>query len=258
MSTHIKNNPIRSILTLFLLVLCLPLSACAATLAGEAIEGQVLEEGANRPIPGTIVVGLWHGSVTHGFVEGRTVCYHVETATTDPQGRYTLPATEKERKYVDGYHYTAIYVYKPGYHATDYVKGRFYRREDKKYVVTLLDQPSQLKIVDTLKEAQAAVRINDRYLKPFTGTRSERLEYLMRFSGLVGCYSAGDEKPLVSVYKSLYDEAKRVASSDNDKNMLHTIRRQALYAWSRPSREMTSREIEQAINNDPYLREQFQ
>ena len=83
------------------------------------------------------------------------------------------------------------------------------------------------------------------------------MKYLLHLSSLVGCYGAGDEKSLVPIYKALYDEAKGIATIDKDKDTLQTIRRQALYAWSRPPRELTTREIEQAIQSDPFLREQF-
>lgn len=203
----------------FLLVL--PLTACAGT-SLSPVTGQVLEAETRKPIPDALVVGLWYGTSAPGFfVDSTTVCYHVAHTTTDPNGRYTLPPTEKERKYQDGDHYTAIWAYRRGYEDAR-------RREGN----TVLLQPS-------------------------TGGRGERLKYLLHFSSLVGCYGAGEEKSLVPVYKALYDEAKIHATSDKDKDALQTIRRRALYAWSRPSRELTSREIEQAIQNDPYLREQF-
>jgi len=44
------------------MLLAIPLTACA--LSGEAIEGRVLEEGTNKPIPGAIVVVRWIGRTT--------------------------------------------------------------------------------------------------------------------------------------------------------------------------------------------------
>lgn len=210
------------ILPILGLLLTLPACATSTVLSREPIEGVVLEEGTNKPIANALVVGLWHGTVSHGFVDARTVCYHVETATADESGRFTLPPTEKEYKYRDGDHYTSTIAYKPGYQSA---------RVQRTKGVT--------------------------YLQPFIGGREERLKYLLHLSSLVGCYGAGDEKPLVPVYKALYGEARGIATSDKDKDALQTVRRRALYAWSRPSRELTAREIEQAIQNDPYLREQF-
>ena len=84
------------------------------------------------------------------------------------------------------------------------------------------------------------------------------MKYLVHLSGFVSCYGASNEKTAFPLYKALYDEAKGTVTSDQDKDMLKVIRRRALYTWSRPAHELTSREIEQAIQNDPYLREQFQ
>src|SRR3989344_7252350 len=76
---------------LLLLSLLLGLSAftACATTPLQPVQGQVLEEGTNKPIANALVVGRWMGTVTHGIVESRTVCYHVESTTTDAEGRFT-------------------------------------------------------------------------------------------------------------------------------------------------------------------------
>ena len=212
----------RNLLSCALLLWLLPLTACA--FSGKAIEGQVLEAGTNKPIPSAIVVARWQAHLG-GWGHGKTVCFHVLTTTTDAQGHYHFPAWKKAAKEDWQKHLSEkevlISAHKPGY------------RLAEEYPET------------TPK------------LVPFTGAREERLKYLLHSSGLVGCYGAGDEKSLMPVYKAIYDEAKIHATSDKDKDALQTIRRRALYAWSRPPRELTAREIEQAIQSDPFLREQF-
>jgi hypothetical protein len=216
---------------ILLIPLLFPLSACA--LSGNALEGQVLEEETSRPILSAIVVVRWSGHLAT-FAHGKTVCYHVESAITDDQGRYRIPAwkmtiTEDWQKNIRP-ETVIVTAYKPGYetHSTPgYARSEEFKR-------------------------------NVRYLKPFAGGREERLKYLLHLSGLVSCNGAGDERTLVPVYKALYDDAKTIVTSDKDKDVLQPIRRRALYAWTKPSRELTTREIEQAIQNDPYLREQFQ
>lgn len=208
--------------------LFLPLTACA--LSGDAIEGKVLEEGTKRPIPGAIVVARWLGNL-FAFAESQTVCVHVLSTTTDAAGKYRFPAWRKKSDigWVRSVHPVVI-VHKTGYEA--HLPPGYGRTEEyRKYI---------------------------RYLKPSAEMSAERLRYLLHLSGMIDCHSAGNEKSLVSVYKTLYDEAKKITSSDEDKYVLQAIRRRALYAWSRPSRELTSNEIEQAIKDDPYLREQFQ
>lgn len=214
-------------LFLSLISLCLvSLPACAKDLllSSPAIEGKVTEVGSRNPIPGAIVAGFWQGHVGYSG----TVCYHVETATTDTAGRFVLPGWEKSSPYGDAPRSETrrmlISVYKPGYETTNYAKGRFYRREDGKYVVTLNDKPNEPKVVNSLKEAQMAVGINDRYLKPFTGTRGERLEYLSRLHGATGCGAQDDtEKNRVPFLKALYQEALPLAQTEEEKRKVESI-----------------------------------
>ncbi|MGE5139254.1 MAG: hypothetical protein ACM3JD_07330 [Rudaea sp.] len=212
------GNPVRVVLLLLaLLIIGLLLTMCGFT--GEALDGQVVEEGTNGPIPGAIVVARWDGTVT-ALVDSRTACVYVESAVTDDQGRFHFPRWYRAPRFLVFGVLPTVTAYKAGYEARPY--------EEKVH-----------------------------HLKPFTGTREERIKYLLRLTGLIGCYSAAEEKTLVPVYKALYDEARGIATTDKDKGVLQTIRRDALYAWSRPSRELTTREVDQAIQNDPYLRVHF-
>ena len=186
------NASTRMLLPLVIAMLLAPLTACA--LSGKAIEGKVLEEGTNKPIPDAIVIARWSGHLAT-FAHGKTVCYHVLSTTTDENGAYRFPAwkkkiTEDWQKNVRP-ETVIITVHKPGY--AEYRPPGYVRTE--------------------------AFKQNVRYLKPFTGPREERLKYLLHFSGLVGCYGAGDEKSLVPVYKALYDEARGIATSDKDKDI---------------------------------------
>ena len=174
---------------LLLLSLLLGLSAftACATTPLQPVQGQVLEEGTNKPIANALVVGLWHGTVSHGFVDARTVCYHVETATTDESGRFALPPTEKEYKYRDGHHYTSTIAYKPGYQ---------YARVQR------------TKGVD--------------YLQPFQGTREERLK-VIRTAGAT-CVGAGEsQKNLLPLYRTLYEEARALAVTKQDKQVVNAL-----------------------------------
>ena len=71
------------------------------------VQGQVLELNTNTPISGAIVVGRWQEALS-GPGHGSTICSHVETTTTDAEGRYQLPAWQS-------YAPTFIDSYKPGY-----------------------------------------------------------------------------------------------------------------------------------------------
>jgi hypothetical protein len=181
------NRPRRYLLHCILLgLLSLPLTACA--LSGGPIEGQVLEEGANQPIAGAIVVARWNGTA-FSFVESPTVCVHVLTTTTDAEGKYRLPAWRKESpiKGVRDIHPT-VTAHKAGY------------------------------------ELARRYQVNNPLLTPFTGTRAERLEYLLRVSSATRCGESGaSEKNLLPLKKSLYEEAKSIAKTAEDQNKVETL-----------------------------------
>ncbi len=161
-----------------LLFCVLPLSACAVS--GSGIEGQVVEQGTNNPISGAIVIARWHGTASL-LVDSQTVCVHVESTVTDDQGRFHFSRWyQPPRRLVSGVQPTAT-AYKPGY------EGKLF--EEKIY-----------------------------HLKPFTGGRGERLRYLRRMSGAIGCGSSGEsEKNLYLLRKAIYEEAKQIARTDFEK-----------------------------------------
>lgn len=165
-----------------MLAMCLaaPLAACA--LSGGAIEGRVLEEGTNKPIPGAIVVVRWHGRVS-AFVDSHGVCYHVEMATTDEQGRYQTKPWRQPREYMVSFDHIDADAYKPSY-------GR----------------PRKLSQVMEIE-----------YLAPFIGTREEGLKFLETFGGMQ-CGKAEDYAPkLIPLYKAIYEEARLLAVTKEEK-----------------------------------------
>lgn len=157
----------------------IPLAACA--LSGEAIEGRVLEEGTNKPIPGAIVVVRWQGRVS-SFVDSHGVCYRVESATTDEQGRYQTKPWRQPREYMVSFDHIDIDAYKPGY-------GR----------------PNKLSRVQEV-----------RYLAPFKGTREERFKSV-RIAG-VDCPGAGEsQKNLLPLYRTIYEQLTALAVTKEEK-----------------------------------------
>lgn len=165
----------------------LPLAACAATVSSKALEGKVLEAGTDKPIAGAIVTVRWLGNVG-GMGHGGSVCYHVETTTSDNRGLYSIPAWKKPSPYGDIAHRHPVHdAYKPGY---------VFVRVDKEVI----------------------------YLKSFAGTREERLTYLSR-----AARSCSDKKEieinLLPLYKALFEEAKGIAVTRNDKlKVLYRLR----------------------------------
>jgi hypothetical protein len=98
-------------------LMLISMSACSLT--GGPLQGVVLDKSTNQPIAGAIVGARWHGHWTNLLAGSSSACYHVETARTDANGRYAIPAWTRPPKpledfrFSDGGNDTA--VFKPGY-----------------------------------------------------------------------------------------------------------------------------------------------
>ena len=76
-----------SVVLVFLLV-----SGCGNFSLGDSrIEGVVVDEATSKPVIGAIVIAQWGGDV-RGIVQGSSICYHSETALTDANGKFVIPA----------------------------------------------------------------------------------------------------------------------------------------------------------------------
>lgn len=186
-----KNCMARGFRALCLITLLVPASACG--LSGGVVEGRVLEEGTEKPVSGAIVVALWIGHLAT-FAHGRTICYHVLSTITDDQGRYRFPNWRKEitqdwQRNVREEQISVI-AYKAGY-------------------------------VWSKNVAHAPERV---YVKPFTGTREERLRELLRIRQATRCTESGDSvKNLYKLYKALYDEAKAIPRSEQEAQLAESL-----------------------------------
>lgn len=179
--------------------------------------GFVLDEDTREPIEGAIVVARWIGTLSL-LVDSQTTCYHVETATTDAQGRYRMPAWTKMPGKV-GHNEVQFTAYKAGYvHTrTDRATGDQYLRRDK----------------------QGA---------------KERLEYLDHLMTSVGCRDAGEsEKYLYALREAIYFEAKVLGAASEQ---LEWMRRVAAGAAVSSSGSMTGPERDRAIRE--FLRDHLQ
>jgi hypothetical protein len=165
-------------------LLCL-LTACASS---GPLAGKVLEEGTNKPIAGAIVVARWQGDA-FGLVHSPTVCVHVDTATTDAEGRYRITASFKSTDPIGVRNIKPIIsAYKTGY-----VRSEFLSTKD-----------------DVL------------FLRIGGGGREERLNAI-RVAG-VSCGNAGESrKNLLPLYRALYEEALPLVVTKGDKYFLSNL-----------------------------------
>lgn len=164
----------------------------AATLAGCALApprevpaqtGRVLDEETRLPIEGAIVVFRWQGTGTKAFVDTQTVCYHVESAVTDAEGRYVTAPWKEESRYRDlSMKRVLDTAYKAGY-------------------------------VHTRTDRAAGVH----YLKLEIKSDGENFEYAKRVSSASGCPAAGEsEINLLPLRRALLEQAKLHAETVSD------------------------------------------
>jgi hypothetical protein len=151
--------------------------------------GVVLDEETHQPIEGAIVVARWFGTISAVF-DSQTTCYHVESTSTDAQGRYLIPAWTKLPGKV---HHSAVNytVYKAGY-----------------------------------RQLAERMPMGGELLQRDTGSLSDRLQYLGKLSGATRCGEPGDSrKQLIPLYRALYAEAKRTAgASPEEKRVIDFLR----------------------------------
>lgn len=211
---------------LALFTLLLAQSACATLgghLSGE-LSGVVIDKATGEPIEGAIVVAQWQGDGFHP-VDSRTVCFHVESATTDQDGKFNITAIPPTPVAVMNASAYVAGVYKEGYREVSY--------KDTK-------EPG-------FKKAPRGVV----HLIPFTGSREERFEYLKRVR--VGCSGAGKgEKSLFKFHKEIYEEMKRLAVTGKEIKYVSGYRRLVAGLAVSTDGQMTSREYESLI--DQYLK----
>lgn len=204
------------LLPLIAAILLAPMTACA--LSGKAIEGKVLEEGTNKPIPGAIVVARWQGHLAT-FAHGKTVCYHVLSTTTGENGNYRFPAWKKEvaedwQKNVRPED-VIIAAHKPGY------------RESERY------------------------EKNVQYLQPFTGGRGERLQYLDRVISSTSCGDKSTHQNLYRIHRAVYEEARAIAQTEEEKKQVERLKWIAEYSLVNLNKPTKSDGRGRTINVDP-------
>lgn len=153
----------------------------ACAFSANVIEGRVLEAETNKPLAGTIVVARWDKTYS-SFADTTTVCIHVESVITNEHGYFTLTAWNGKAGDVE--------VFKAGY---EYPTDRYGAHAGKYEYV----------------------------LKPFAGSREERLGYLERVERSIRVCRSPDagEKNLLPLYRALYDEAKSLAKTKEEQKV---------------------------------------
>lgn len=88
-------------------IFALLVASCSSALA---LEGRIVEVGANRPVPGAFIVATWIGEVSVG-VQRSSRCYHIEIVESDERGEFRVsdfsgnlnPFISNRRRGIDAY-----------------------------------------------------------------------------------------------------------------------------------------------------------
>ncbi len=150
-------------------------------------EGNVLEEGTNTAIAGAVVVVRWQDR----SLGRQTGCLHAESAVTDAQGRYRVPAWQAPAALPGQGAEPVVTVYKQGFQQS----GMYGRNRDTQY------------------------------LKPSVQERKARLDYLLHLNHMTECHAAGDSrKNLLLLKRALYEEALNTAVTEDEKETVSKLR----------------------------------
>ncbi len=135
------------------------------------------------------------------------VCYHVESAKSDEKGQFSINSWHEQNSYqhiIDKS--TAVIVYKLG----------FWRKNVAQTIPT--ESPMQLYMETNSNRNQQ--------ISP-----SHRLRYLQKTIGSTACHlDDKDRKNLRELYKSVLNEAKSIAVSVEDKNIVRSIKSWTTFA----------------------------
>jgi len=177
----------------FLIITIIALSSCSCTFGvkvyfDDELNGKVYNVITNEPISGALVLAKWQ-------VPTRTTtsCIHARVAETDAEGLYHIEPWVELQQYRDkGIRFVTIYT-------TAHKKG-FFRTAGK----------------------QVPTNSSYIYLEPLTGSRMERIKKLLATSEEAICGSfpegiAGEINDRILYHKSLYDEAKSITKTNEEK-----------------------------------------
>ena len=152
--------------------------------------GRVIDQDTDQPIAGAIIVGKYIGS---RGAEGSTSCNRVESAVSDQDGWFTLPLDPRDGgPLMEAYHHG----YKWGRSPRKALRGVDGNVEHWQVQIVAwnaeINRATLIRYEPTIYRSQAEALAASRqemdvYLKPFSGTREERLRELHRLHVAGSC-----------------------------------------------------------------------
>ena len=187
------RNHVAAHVARFVAALAAVLAVAACSDAGpQPLEhrGRVIDQDTGLPIAGAIVVGKYMGS--RGF-EGASSCNRVESAVSDNDGWFTLPLDSRDSPpFMEAYHRG----YKWGRGPRKAWRGLDGNMNHWQVAVNQWDAENRtsqvVRVEPTIYHSKAEAleasrEWKDVYLKPFTGSREERLDELHRLTNAGSC-----------------------------------------------------------------------
>lgn len=151
-------------------------------ITGCEMNGRVVDSETGAPISGALVIAEWSGDIG-GPVQSSQVCFHLEIATTDAEGRYHIPAWRRR----------PVTDHEGGFHGLRNVEVS--RRTYKAGYSQLKFDPNDTSTI---------------LMVPFKGSPFERVEYLLN-AGTAGCgREDGSLTKELSFWEAVCDEARKL------------------------------------------------
>lgn len=226
--------------------LALPLflaqAACdmvGGTLSGTvtgALRGVVIDKSSGQPIEGAHVVTKWEGDIWSP-AHSQSVCFHIETATTDKNGRYLIPVVAPAPLGVLNSYPTLAGVHKEGYREILYGDSHTPGFEPAPDGTTYL-----IPVTGHLKD------------KMFEYSIEQRLRYLSKWNSRVSC-SYSEDRAAFPTYLAVYREAKSIARSAHDLQITQSICKWMARSAIAPDDNLSTVESERLVS--AYLNQKF-
>ena len=200
----------------------------SCSFVGGPVSGPVLDADTGKPIADAIVVVSWASDPIGPWAP--TICFHIETATSDRDGYYQVPMWWNtppalmlgSARVSDAYsaNYEAVHSHTP----------------------------------------EAKARPDDVYMKRFAGSDGERLEYIRSrvFSGM-SCLGAGaSRRNLFVLHRAAIHEAKRLIVSAEQAKIIDGLRIVAADDWLAATSTYRETFLDPLANVPPPIRRELE
>ncbi len=147
--------------------------------------GQVLDEATKKPLAGVFVYAAWSAKVWNPVISANDRCIAFTITQTDDKGKFNLQDFSWNFEFWLPSRTRAVGYYLAGYELVD----------------------------DGAKDSSIV------YLRRTTETTIERLKTIS-LRGAEHCLAVSERKILVPLYRAKYDEANRIASSEDEKKQV--------------------------------------